>query len=775
MTIPFQRPNTFGEAKFYKYKINQSCRFNDDDSAHLQRTNPGTRTSGTLLTISVWLKRCNITVGGSKMPILDGGSGANDATVLAIDANDRLQIKHKDGGSTNFQYLSTQVFRDITSWYHIFVKYDSTDATAGDRIRVWVNNVEINDWDTEDNPSSNKTHDWTKTSEFVRIGRGRLDDSTYYSDFYLSEFHVIDGQALTPSSFGESKYGIWIPKRYTGTYGLAGFYLDIADSADLGKDISGNGGDFASSGLTSDDQVIDSPTNNYCVMNNLLKDPGSLSFADGNLHLNSGSAGYENGIGTFACLNKTYFEVNSEDANGKGVGVSQLDADFTTYTSTGKAFLRHDGKIQVNGSEIETGLATIGNGDIVGVAVNLTSNKIWFAVNNTWVDGGDPAAGTDGYDISALTEDLFPLVLDLSNSSLINVLSNFGQLDFTYTPPTGFKALCSNNLPNPSIKDSSKGFDTVLWEGNATVRNITNLNFMASNGSLVWIKNRDQADEHKLIDTVRGATKELSSDSDVIEGTDADGLTAFLSNGFSLGTGATGYNDNGENFVAWCFREGIKYGFDIVPYIGTGSAQAINHNLGGVPELMIVKSKDVVRYWRVYHHHAANKTDPETDYGELNSSDSWSDSNLIWNDTAPTSTQFTVGTSQNVNENTKYFITYLWKSVEGFSKVYSYTGNGNADGPFVYCGFRPRYLLLKKASGSTESWVIHDSERDIFNPVSTRLRPDLPNAELTGTNFIDFTSSGFKIRTTSLMWNSNTITYIGIAIAEQPGKWANAR
>ena len=156
---------------------------------------------------------------------------------------------------------------------------------------------------------------------------------------------------------------------------------------------------------------------------------------------------------------------------------------------------------------------------------------------------------------------------------------------------------------------------------------------------------------------------------------------------------------------------GVKYGFDIIADEGTGIAHVINHNLGGIPELIIRKNLIETRNWAVYHHHALNKTDPETDYAIINSIQGFEDLNTIWNDTAPTNTQFTVGTNISVNENTHNFITYLWRSISGFSKVYSYVGNGAADGPFIYTGFRPKYILTKRTTGN-EYWQISDAKRD---------------------------------------------------------------
>ena len=182
---------------------------------------------------------------------------------------------------------------------------------------------------------------------------------------------------------------------------------------------------------------------------------------------------------------------------------------------------------------------------------------------------------------------------------------------------------------------------------------------------------------------------------------------------------------------------------------------------------------DGAQSWGVFHHHAFNKTDPETDYGVLDLANAWADSAVLWNDTAPTSSQFTVGTSALVNANTQNHIAYLFRSIEGFSKVFSYEGNGNANGPVTYLGFRPKYVLIKNADGAN-NWLILDAARDTYNPCSKQLYPDATNAETTSVT-LDILSNGFKLRNTTATINTLNQTYIGIAFAEMPFKYSNAR
>jgi hypothetical protein len=260
------------------------------------------------------------------------------------------------------------------------------------------------------------------------------------------------------------------------------------------------------------------------------------------------------------------------------------------------------------------------------------------------------------------------------------------------------------------------------------------------------------------------------SDATSIEEIKTDSLKSFDANGFTLGDHPN-VNTNAEDYVSWNWLESPDYGFDIVGYEGTGVARTVAHNLGVVPEMMIVKNRESTYNWCVYH--KDNTAAPETDFLKLNLTDATTDASTVWNDTAPTSSVFTVGTGAAVNENLKDHIAYLFASVEGFSKVFSYTGNGSANGPFVYCGFLPRFVIVKNAS-AVASWLMVDTERNTYNEVNSYLVPDTTAAEGTGLP-IDVYSNGFKIRNAGGNWNGTGNTYIGMAFAETPFPWANAR
>ena len=343
-------------------------------------------------------------------------------------------------------------------------------------------------------------------------------------------------------------------------------------------------------------------------------------------------------------------------------------------------------------------------------------------------------------------------------------------------------------------------FQSVLWTGNGSnPRTITFGGDENMQPDLLWYKCRSHAVPHILLDSVRGAgnDKELQPDDTTLEGgtsAETDGyISAFTSNGFTLAAGSSGgdhyTNEGSRTFVAWCWKAGgstasnssgditstvsvdTTAGFSITSYTGNNSNdQTVGHSLSAVPHLMIIKNRDDTNGWIVYHH--KNTSAPETDYLGLNGNSVTTDDDGIFNDTAPTSTLFTIGDESDVGAgtggNTEKIIAYLWSEKQGFSKFGSYTGNGNADGAFVYTGFRPAFVLLKNTA-STLNWNIQDSKRDPFNPVQGHLAPNLSAAEADSSNYyVDFLSNGFKIRNSLTVWNESGSSIVYMAFAEAP-------
>ena len=300
---------------------------------------------------------------------------------------------------------------------------------------------------------------------------------------------------------------------------------------------------------------------------------------------------------------------------------------------------------------------------------------------------------------------------------------------------------------------------------------------------MVWIKSRSDAFNHMLYDSVRGVTKHLKPDGTNAEATDANSLTAFGSDGFTVGSN-TDLNNSSDTYVAWCWKAGTTSGItttgaDITPgaysfnttsgisiikYEGNGTdGTNVAHALGAVPHMIICKRLENANYWAVYHH--KNTSAPNTDYLVLNTTAATGDAG-IWKDTDPTSVYFRTDNSTSVNASGEDMVAYLFTSIQGYSKFGSYTGNGNADGPFVYTGFRPALVIIKNTAAS-QNWTMNDNKRLGYNPDNNILFPNTTGADHTGDN-IDLLSNGFKIRWDDGVNNTSGENFIYMAWAEAP-------
>ena len=314
-----------------------------------------------------------------------------------------------------------------------------------------------------------------------------------------------------------------------------------------------------------------------------------------------------------------------------------------------------------------------------------------------------------------------------------------------------------------TIDDPSAYFQTALYTGDGNAQTITNDGNSDLQPDWVWISMRSHADNRVLFDSVRGVTKRLVSNLNSLEVTVSDMVTAFNSDGFSVGTN-TNVTGDGKTFVGWQWKKTADAGFDIVAYTGNGSNRTISHNLGAVPKMMIVKERDNANDWKVYHHSIGNGKSLRLDTTAAEGDDS-----TAWNSTTPTSSVFSVGTSNAVNRNGGGIIAYLFAEKQGYSKVGSYTGNGNNDGPMIVTGFKPSWVLRKRTTSETGNWFLNDNKRDGFNGASSNdaLLPNSTTAE-TDPGRIDLLSNGFKVRHTDGDINASGETYIFMAFAENP-------
>jgi len=456
------------------------------------------------------------------------------------------------------------------------------------------------------------------------------------------------------------------------------------------------------------------------------------------------------------------------------------------------------------------------SGDIYNIAVDIDAGKIWWGKNNTWFASGDPAAGNNAGDtFTAGTEmALFVTVYNGASKCVINAgqddtfagnVTAAGNADgngfgvFKYSPPTGFLALCSGNLPisddiDPAQTDDDypgKQFNVVTFTGDASTSNaVTGLGFQPD---LVWIKARDSNNlySNALFDSSRGRAKSVFSDSDRDEdsSTSTQDLVSFDSDGFTVGSVYnTGSNISGKATVAWCWKgaggttasngsgsitstvqANTKSGFSIMTYTGTGSNATIGHGLSAKPDLIFTKRRSSAQTWGVYHSALG-----ATKYIALNSNAAAGTDSAFWNDTEPTTSLIYLGTEGRVNQSSGTYVAYAWHNVDGYSKFGIYEPNTNSDGPFVYTGFRPRMVFIKMTVAG-DGWGVWDTKRSTSNVMQDMLRWDSNNTETTGTAYyIDFLSNGFKVRTNNAQMNHSSYgPYIYGAWGDVPFKYNN--
>jgi len=480
-----QRTANRGSISTGGYDIDNSCKFEDDNSEWFSKTT-GSDWNRVKWTASFWVKRGELGATSSNVRFFAASDANYDFRVRFQSTGDTLAFYNSDSTGSCSQN-STAVFRDTSAWYHIVAVWDTANSTAGNRQRLYVNGVEITDFATDTQPAQNQKSVWGKTDDgsgTVTMGIGA--QYNYYSGFtqgycgYMAEWHWVEGQALSPTDFGEydENSGIWKPKEYEGTYGTNGFYLDFEDASDLGADSSGNGNHWTKNNITSANQATDTPTNNFCTWNPLqtgwntnygtgqvIVEGATEAYASTNYAAIEGSMAVQSG--------KWYWESKPNRTGGIMVGVAALNgirwAGDTAYWYLGmnaQGIGTILGNFYYNGSVVSTDATDWTNGDIVSIALDMDNYKIYMAVNGSWGGTSNPATGTGGYDFSSASNFTSNFVvpagrIETANSSYV-IETNFGGYttmsiasgnsdssgygNFEYAPPSGYYALCSKNL-----------------------------------------------------------------------------------------------------------------------------------------------------------------------------------------------------------------------------------------------------------------------------------------------------------------------------------------
>jgi len=695
------------------------------------------------------------------------------------------------------EQLSNGSMNDPSAWYHVVLISESNTT------RCYVNGVKSTHTAATPQGSSNMT-----------IGSNSSSGQDDALEGYLAEVIMLDGTVVSHTTtngediideFGRiNDDGVWVPKKIEFTaaqYGAKGFRLQFQDSSNPGDDSAPTGTGHASandltptgfvttalssSQFDNDVDWNDTPTSNHSMINPYIKSESTTSWSSANLRTQDSNGNYPNAIpGTMLLTGKHYWEYEYTTGTGYPyLGVCKAESitnGSTWYSTSGNAFY-FTGTGYHNFSTTPT--VTIGTpsvGDVLGIAFDRDTRQVQFNLNGS---------SFQTLSITSYDGDFVPVILNAVSSE---VKANFGNQAFRHSPPTGYKALQSNNLATPTIKNGEKHFGALTYAAPGSPSYPITINGSGGNNGtgdldfdttpdLVWIKMRNGTQNHILFDSLRGAGKSLRPDQDIAEITTRTNF-AFATNGFTFSAqDAESYQQN-DSYIAWCWKAGTSYtptvtgytnpsasinttaGFGIYKVTGTNTASSFTHGLNQRPQVVIAKALGAAEHWAVFGPPTAgNDLAPTATFERLNESTTLTKGGNVLTAVSDTTLSFA---SYGEVAGTGDYIFYCWHSVEGYSKFGEYSGNGNVDGAFVYLGFRPAFVMVKaKNSGS---WNMYDNVRQPQNPNMNTLVADGQAAQVTSGNDMDFLANGFKCRDNGSINNGSGTTYLYMAFAEHP-------
>ena len=756
-------------------------------------------------TVEMWMNPDDMD--GNKT-IYDVRAPSENGPYMYFSDTETLYVNNGAGGE-----ISTDM--DVGTWYHVAYVRD------GEVIRLYKDGVQVG--------SATESTFSDTTDRSVVIGRSQ-SYSDYYYKGYVDEVRISNScrypDGTTFTTFGQDGGTIASPTPFTAD---ANTKLLIHSNWDggLGADSSGNYNTFTPTNLVATDQMIDTPTNNWCTYNPLAPMWGTIgnspTLSEGNLKLVT-SSGWRGARSTFVVpkTGKFYAEFLADGASTGSARVFGLTpGNQDSYTDTGVyAWFSDNSTIRYSNVDLTNSSTAVVTGDIAAIYVNDGEVKLYR--NNT-------LEYTFTTNLSAVDDDYFFYGMSAGTTAEVN--ANFGQdssfsgektaqnnddsgdatADWYYAPPAGVESLCTDNLSDPEIALPGEYFNTVLYTGDgAADHEITGVGFQPD---FSWVKMRSSTGQHMLFDAIRGAGQYLVSNNNEEDKTDASSLLSFDSDGISVGSGYH-VNSNTATFANWNWKAGgaptadndntsgamdansvalngslqasytpegspsiyptkmsinTTAGFSIIEYDGNSTAGAtLPHGLTQAPDITFVKELTYVDNWVSFAEPLGN-----TKALFLDQDNAAGTHTTYWNDTSPSSTVITLGTDGKANSSRPH-IMYAFHSVEGYSKVGSYTGNANADGPFVYTGFKPAMVIIKQTT--TANWFIFDDARDTYNVVEDTLKPSTNDAE-TDVDTLDFVSNGFKLRNNSgtSSTNDSGVSILYLAFAESPFKTSNAR
>ncbi len=772
--------------------IERSLRFNRSDDPQLQRT--ATTTSNTF-TYSTWVKRSSFSTFQYLLSI--GGQG------LLFNTDDTIRV-YTDSGAN----ASTGKFRDTSSWYHVVLSMNSGSAT------VYVNNVT--------HLSSVSGFSLSTSTNYLKVGWLLGDPGQFNLDGYLAETQLIDGSALTPSSFGftDGQTGIWMPKRYEGSYGTSGFRLDYSDNSStsaLGIDKSPNGNDFTVNNFSvssgdGNDSRTDTPTLRKATLNSITGWSSNATLKNGALEM-TGSAGFKE-ISTIAIdgTSKLYYELVRTNAAGwqlVGIFIGQPNNPSNALTNSAIWGFASTQAQYFGGTYTSTGnVPGWSTNNVMGIKYENGTLKLYK-------DGTLATSNATGIP----TDDIIFAYIANDNTNAASFV-RFDSDSWTQATAAGVDStweLSGKNLPPnvPSIVRPKRHFDTLLYTGTGSSNIVEGLEFSPD---MIWVKGRDtNGTEHAIIDSVRGGTKSVVPNSTDAESTHGGRSMTFYPGGVRWNSDSNTCNANGENYALWCWKGGgssntfnvdgtgyataaaagitdgnvaitgasvnRKNGFSVVTYTGSTASGAltVGHGLNKKPAWVIIKRRDATSDWIIGHQGFATNAFENNKFLKFTNETIFTNS-LVWG-AEPTTTVTQIvsngaGGAANLTSSGTY-VMYSWAEIPGYSKFGSYTGNGSSDGTFVHTGFRPAFIVVKNLN-TVKHWGMYDDKRAGYNVENYALFPSDASAAEDTSDYIDLLSNGFKLRSSALFQNKSGDKFIYAAFAEQPGEipfetFANAR
>lgn len=749
-------------------------------------------------TLSAWVKRSALTANYPSIFSATLNASYNDS--FYFDPTDALVWNYSNSGTA---LVTTAKFRDIASHMHVVCVWDTDNATAALRARIFINGIELTAFST-DNRASLLNRDSTFNMSLINYIAGSSNASLAMRG-YISRVCFVDGQALTPNSFGYLNTDIneWVSKpqatvkAVVDTGGVNSFMLDFDNGTSLttlGYDKSSKGNHWTLNNFSltpgqTYDWMQDVPGNSYATLNPLWKTvPSNAVLSDGNLAFSfssgSGSAVFSN----IPISGKSWAVVRvSNSGNGLSLGITSK-ATAVASSDVGAYGIHYllTGPKRIYGTDTSYG-ASYTSTDVIAIQVDKSAGTIEFFKQT----GGSGSFVSQGVitDSRISTDEHYFSVWNNSSSAAASGTVNFVQQpESVFIPSSGFTALCQANLPDPAIRLPKKHFTAKTRAGNSTAGTVVTNSDIDEVG-LVWIKSRNVADDHRIANIITGGNKHLKSNTTDAEQTGTNVIQALAGNTYTLGSDQS-VNGSGYNYIDWLFKAGGApvannagsissqvsanplAGISIVTWTGnSGAGGTVGHGLGTTPSLIIARDRNAVANWSVYHKNA--NASPASGRMQLNLTDAFQTNSGIWGNTPPASSVFSVGSG--LSGAATLFWALVFSEIPGFSKIGSYTGNGSADGPFVYCGFKPKFVLIKRVDAAN-SWTMDDAARSPYNQVGAFLLAESSAAEYTSDQgYVDYTANGFKIRSTATNKNASGGTYIYIAFADVPFKYANAR